>query len=394
MSSSKQQQQQLLQQLHMQQQQTDYDHYYSYDENALNIQRANKPWDSNVHYFKDCHVSALAAMKMFKHAIEGVEKGRNNANSNNPSGAALAGTPIEILGLLIGKPDGERIIITDACPLPVEGSETRVVADDAQVYMLDLLESLELRRKDKFVGWYHSHPFDLQSYSHCHLSAIDVETQFSWQLASPTWVAIVVDPFRSLARQELDIGCYRVYPARHTAPANVCPDSSICNDSQQRIIRWGASYQRYYSLQISYYLSSLGRHLLDAIDEKNFWIRFFSSFNYESDEQNSLATRIIESSDNIKGDLQKSSGSMTIPTLKLNTFDKHFRSTYYRPPRNESVDAITVESVSSIGSVPALNKLLSTSSNTCIECCQGYGRNLMKHLLFNFVHKDQKPTEN
>lgn len=83
-------------------------------------------------------------MKMLKHALAGVEKGRK------------AGTnPIEVMGLMIGKPDGDAIVVLDCCPLPVEGSETRVVADDAQVYMTQLMDSMELRRKEGFVGWYH-----------------------------------------------------------------------------------------------------------------------------------------------------------------------------------------------------------------------------------------------
>jgi proteasome lid subunit RPN8/RPN11 len=54
---------------------------------------------------------------------------------------------------------------------------------------------------EKFVGWYHSHPFDVESYSHCHLSHTDVQTQFAWQSNSPFWVAIVVrPPFPASAR--------------------------------------------------------------------------------------------------------------------------------------------------------------------------------------------------
>ena len=95
-----------------------------------------------------CSSSAAAAVpvlcEQLKHALSGVEKGRK------------AGTaPVEIMGLMIGKADGDAIVVLDANPLPVEGSETRVVADDAQVYMLELMESLELRRKEGFIGWYH-----------------------------------------------------------------------------------------------------------------------------------------------------------------------------------------------------------------------------------------------
>jgi proteasome lid subunit RPN8/RPN11 len=45
------------------------------------------------------------------------------------------------------------------------------------------------------MGWYHSHPFDVEVHSHCFLSSTDVQTQLSWQLAmdkTDPWLAIVV----------------------------------------------------------------------------------------------------------------------------------------------------------------------------------------------------------
>lgn len=66
----------------------------------------------------------------------------------------------------------------------------------------------------------YSHPFDVETYSHCHLSAIDVQTQTGWQMASGAWTSIVVDPLRSLAKQEPEIGVYRVYPPKYTPPVN------------------------------------------------------------------------------------------------------------------------------------------------------------------------------
>ena len=48
-------------------------------------------------------------------------------------------------------------------PLPVEGFETRVIADDEQVinYMIELSEALDESRTERLMGWYHSHPFDV-----------------------------------------------------------------------------------------------------------------------------------------------------------------------------------------------------------------------------------------
>ena len=69
------------------------------------------------------------------------------------------GKPIEVMGLLVGHPDVEDpsvIIVSDAQPIPVEGFETKVIADDENVinYMIELGESLEISRLDHFCGWY------------------------------------------------------------------------------------------------------------------------------------------------------------------------------------------------------------------------------------------------
>jgi len=51
-------------------------------------------------------------------------------------------------------------------------------------------------RKERFLGWYHSHPFDVEVHSHCFLSSTDVSTQLAWQRATEPkgdpWLAIVV----------------------------------------------------------------------------------------------------------------------------------------------------------------------------------------------------------
>ena len=81
-------------------------------------------------------------MKMLKHTLAGVSEGR-----------AERGTPVEVMGLLIGKPDGPSIVVTDVFPLPVKGIEYQVqVLEKAMVYMTQVQDALELRRADRFVG--------------------------------------------------------------------------------------------------------------------------------------------------------------------------------------------------------------------------------------------------
>lgn len=106
-------------------------------------------------------------------------------------------------------------------PLPVEGAETKVLADDQEVmnHMIQLSEALEevrpgpppsrlsralirrwtscaQTRDDVFMGWYHSHPFDVGVHSQCFFSSTDVSTQMAWQRSEDPhgnpWVGIVV----------------------------------------------------------------------------------------------------------------------------------------------------------------------------------------------------------
>lgn len=98
------------------------------------------------------------------------------------------------MGFLVGHQDSDNpdtLIITDACALPIEGFETSVVSDteEALNYQINLGE-INARTKhdhDKFCGWYHSHPFDVDENSHCYLSNTDVTTQLG---RSPLYHAI------------------------------------------------------------------------------------------------------------------------------------------------------------------------------------------------------------
>lgn len=64
-----------------------------------------------------------------------------------------------------------------------------------------------------YIGWYHSHP----SYG-CWLSRIDVSTQSNYQMSPEPWLAIVIDPIRTVARERVEIGAFRTYPPNYTPP--------------------------------------------------------------------------------------------------------------------------------------------------------------------------------
>jgi COP9 signalosome complex subunit 5 len=194
------------------------------------------------------------------------------------------GNPIEVMGLLMGRPDTQTpntLIITDAFPLPIEGFETRVVADDEHVvnHMISLGESLETTRKEKFMGWYHSHPFDLSEHSHCFLSQTDLTTQLQWQRAEDPhgnpFVALVVDPLRSMNTEYPEIKAFRAYPPEYNSPvANECPNGSIETSDQIRLEKWGSCWNRYYELKVEYYMSSVSRKVIvDGLTQDSLWMR-------------------------------------------------------------------------------------------------------------------------
>ncbi len=68
-------------------------------------------------------------------------------------------------------------------------------------------------RLENMVGWYHSHP----GYG-CWLSGIDVSTQSIQQQYQDPFLAIVVDPHRTIAAGKVEIGAFRTYP--EVRPAN------------------------------------------------------------------------------------------------------------------------------------------------------------------------------
>lgn len=64
------------------------------------------------------------------------------------------------------------------------------------------------------IGWYHSHP----GYG-CWLSGIDVSTQMLNQNFQEPFVAIVIDPVRTISAGKVCLGAFRTYPKVFT---NLC----------------------------------------------------------------------------------------------------------------------------------------------------------------------------
>jgi COP9 signalosome complex subunit 5 len=206
---------------------------------------------------------------------------------------ARSGGDIEIMGLMQGKISGDTFIVTDAFRLPVEGTETRVNAqDEANEYMVGYLQACRDQGKlENAVGWYHSHP----GYG-CWLSGIDVSTQATQQMFSDPFLAVVIDPDRTISAGKVEIGAFRTYPDGHK------PADSGAGDGYQtiplaKVEDFGAHASRYYSLEVSHYKSTLDTHLLEQLWNK-YWVQtlsqspLFTNREYSSKQMLDLSSKV------------------------------------------------------------------------------------------------------
>jgi len=262
------------------------------------------------------------------HAVSGVEKG-----------ILAGGQPVEIMGLMLGHvcvETKETLIVTDVFPLPIEGAETRVLADDQEVlnYMIDLGESLEQTRQERFMGWYHSHPFDVELNSHCFMSSTDISTQLGWQRAEDRngnpWLGIVIDPLRSLAKGRPELGAFRAYPPEYNGEPNQTPDGKIELDDKVRVERWGSCWNRYHTLQVKYFMSSLSARILNLVSKNFLWMNPITSTpGLEMESKERFAERVNDMSSKMTSNSGMCSSTASIPfggslskTTQLELVDK------------------------------------------------------------------------
>lgn len=237
----------------------DYDDILNGNESLMNL----RPWKKDPKYFNKVYISSLALFKMANLAI----KGGN----------------IEVMGSLLGKVNDNCIIVTDVFAIPVEGTETRVNAQiEGYEYMVSYLQaSNQINDKENIVGWYHSHP----GYG-CWLSGIDVSTQSLNQIQDP-YLAIVVDPIKSINLGKIDIGAFRTYPEDVRVESN-----------EARRAKFGNYSDRYYSLDIEIYTSEVDKQLINFINEETWINELLIKQEVEDSKEGELV-------DNIKKIIQK-----------------------------------------------------------------------------------------
>jgi len=231
------------------------DALYNYSNDRQKKINDEKPWRKDPHHFKHVRVSAVALIKMVMHA--------------------RSGGSIEIMGLMQGYTDGDTVVVTDAFGLPVEGTETRVNAqDDANEYMIQYLELSRNQgaRQENVVGWYHSHP----GYG-CWLSGIDVSTQKMQQTFNDPFVAVVIDPDRTISAGRVEIGAFRTFPDDYKEANNSSAGGSSGNQAVPlaKAEDFGAHASKYYPLEVSHFKSTLDSNLLELLWNK-YWVQTLS----------------------------------------------------------------------------------------------------------------------
>jgi COP9 signalosome complex subunit 5 len=274
------------------------DGLYSYDTAEQKAIGDAKPWKSDPHHFKNVRISAVALLKMVMHA--------------------RSGGSIEVMGLMQGKIAGDTIIVTDAFRLPVEGTETRVNAqDEANEYMVGYLQACRDQGKlENAVGWYHSHP----GYG-CWLSGIDVSTQATQQTFSDPFLAVVIDPDRTISAGKVEIGAFRTYPENYK-PVNAESADGYQTIPLAKIEDFGAHSSRYYSLEVSHFKSSLDTHLLELLWNK-YWVQtlsqspLFTNREYSSKQMLDLSSKIRQAGTGVTRTARAIAGASSVKQVDM-----------------------------------------------------------------------------
>ena len=249
---------------------------------SIELTEDTRPWKDDPNYFTDVRISALALLKMTMHA--------------------RSGGSIEIMGLMVGYVSGRSFVVTDAFRLPVEATETRVNAhEEAYEYMATFPQfSRQTDRQENPIGWYHSHP----GYG-CWLSGIDVGTQKTWQQGHTPFVAVVIDPDRTISAGRVEIGAFRTYPDNYRPSDQKVQEDGFQAIPTGKIEDFGAHANDYYSLDIHHFKSSLDQQLIDLLWNK-YWTStlsqspLFTNAEYAKQQIADHAIKLREASTKLK----------------------------------------------------------------------------------------------
>ncbi|KAI0565362.1 Cop9 signalosome subunit 5 [Gracilaria domingensis] len=207
-----------------------------------------------------------------------------------------SGDVIEVMGFIQGKVSDRAFIVIGVLPLPVEVTETRLRAGQAATEFLVQfsIKRNKLLRREKTLS--------------------DVETQKIHQQFEDPFLAIVVNPVRTISAGKVDLGAFRTYPLQYR------PHTEGVNEYQtitlNKIEGFGVHCNNYYPLEVSYFKSTLDATLLDLLWNK-YWARALST------------SPLVQSKDYVLQQLKDISNKVKQAEKKLEKGNPHGRSGYY-----------------------------------------------------------------
>lgn len=184
-----------------------------------------------------------------------------------------------------------------------------MIADNSAVneYMSGLVDSLEAVRRDRLIGWYHSHPFEVREQPNWFFSMVDVQTQNLWQgqfersskRHSDPFFGIVVDPLRAIAKGRPEMGAFRNFkPDYRPADRLVGPDGRTYASEAAMTERWGPACLSYYSMEVVFFQTTLCRRILDVLAREHLWARALASTAMlDKEARTSTAQRVTKLAD-------------------------------------------------------------------------------------------------
>lgn len=119
------------------------------------------------------------------------------------------------------------------------------------------------------------------------------------------WVAVVIDPDRTVSSGKVEIGAFRTYPEGYK-PETIGPASETSGVIPEgKAGDFGAHAHRYYPLEVSHFKSSLDSKLLEGLANK-YWVNtlsaspLVSNHEYSTRQIGDLAEKINKAQDQAK----------------------------------------------------------------------------------------------